>query len=55
VVVEGEIDAMTQLRMFALLPFRYHGTETIVARESLLSSSTSDAIAKLFFEMHQSL
>jgi hypothetical protein len=53
--VEGEFDAMTQLRMFALLPFRYHGTETIVARHRMLSSNTKEAITKVFFEMHQSL
>jgi hypothetical protein len=48
-VVEGEDEAMTQLRMFALLPFLYHGTESIVARHCMLSSNTKDAIAKDFF------
>jgi len=46
---------MMRPRIFALLPFRYHGTETIVAREHMLSSNTKEAIAKVFFEMHQSL
>jgi len=34
----------------ALLPFRYHGTETIVARHRMLSSNTKEAIAKFFFK-----
>jgi hypothetical protein len=42
-------------KISALLPFRYHGTETIVAREPMLFRNTKDAITKLFFEMHQSL
>jgi hypothetical protein len=46
---------MKRPQISALLPFRYHGTETIVARHRMLSSYTKEAIAKVFFEMHQSL